>query len=72
MNYEITLPHAMINCPGPGKLTKFLSSCLWLYGSGNGNRTFFSYDILNTFVFGVNSGTFLAFTINGFSGYRYV
>ena len=72
MNYEINLPLANVNYPGPYKTTSFLSSCLWFYGSNvNGNTTFFVYDTVNIFAFGISSVSMFS-TINGFSSNRCV
>ncbi|CAB3989221.1 Sushi, von Willebrand factor type A, EGF and pentraxin domain-containing 1 [Paramuricea clavata] len=67
-NYEINLPLANVNYPGPYKTTRFLSSCLWFYGSNvDGNTTFFVYDTVN--IFGISSVDMVS-TINGFSSKR--
>jgi hypothetical protein len=66
--YDITLPLAIVNYPGASKTMNFLSSCLWFYGNtGSENTRIFSYDALNSFVFGINSGTSLTSRIIGFS-----
>lgn len=74
MDYEITLPLiATINYPGPSKTIRILSSCVWSYHHvGTGDTTFFSYDSLNKFSFGLRSGTKMISTINhSFSSSRY-
>ena len=73
-NYDLSLPFPMVNYPGPSKTTTFLSSCLWFNNEGiqNTTLTFFTYDTLNKFAFGVHSGTLFVSTINNFSSNRYV
>ena len=65
MNYEITLPLASVNYPGPSKSIRILSSCVWFYNRVNaGDTMFFCYDSPDTFAFGLSSGTKMISKIN--------
>ena len=65
MNYEITLPLASVNYPGPSKSIRILSSCVWFYNRVDaGDTMFFCYDSPDTFAFGLSSGTKMISKIN--------
>lgn len=70
MNYEISLPSANVNYPGPSKSMSFLFGCLWYYGDDSETSKLFAYDINNAFVFRISSSARMGSTINGFSTSR--